>query len=218
MTDDILNKLTRADTVSSLQMEEKVAQSFRALKWEAQRSAYYIDLSTGKSREIDVYARRVIHRRGEGRVTGRPIINLNVVCECKSLSGLNAIFALDAPPARLKGSRRQIQQYSMSDDIELRKFTLALADHIMPHARNDLSSIYKYVLGRVFLNGDEVSIKNCVDVSLSSVDLETSSYRETKVGEDNKEPNKKNPLWDAVQSVLSSSKAVLKRSEDASRS
>src|SRR5690348_9955909 len=81
-------------------MEHLVANCFLERKWPVEQGVYYTDQETGKDREIDVISRHVLERPKPYRSIGAPIINLFVICECKSLSGHNLIF-LKGEPDRL---------------------------------------------------------------------------------------------------------------------
>jgi hypothetical protein len=92
MTGEIRTKLASSDAVASLKMEAFIANCFRARRWPAEQSVYFNDLETGKPREIDVISRQVLQRPQRAKGIGAPLINLSIICECKSLSGHNIIF------------------------------------------------------------------------------------------------------------------------------
>src|SRR4051812_26567596 len=53
--------------VWALRAESKIAENFQSENWDASVGAYYKDSTTGKLREIDVYARRVFSDQSEER-------------------------------------------------------------------------------------------------------------------------------------------------------
>lgn len=92
MTGDIRTKLGSSEAAESLRMESFVAGCFRSRNWPAEQGVYFSDPETGKAREIDVISRHVLTRPARHKNFGAPLINLSVICECKSLSGWNVIL------------------------------------------------------------------------------------------------------------------------------
>jgi hypothetical protein len=91
MTNDIRMMLDASDATESLRMEGLITGYFRSLKWPAEQGVYYSDPDTGKAREIDVICRHMLNRPKRHDVNGAPLINMHVICECKSLSGWNIL-------------------------------------------------------------------------------------------------------------------------------
>lgn len=209
MTGDIKSKLASSEAAESLNMEHLVATCFHARKWPAEQGVYYADPETGKDREIDVISRHHLERPRRYRGSGAPIINLSIICECKSLSGWNVLLRkgeLDWHENRLPGHWAGYENY-ITELIE--KVTIAAA-----FKNCDKSLLYSYFLRRAYPDNKELSYE--LRLLQRPVDLIAAAFRPTKDGSQGRETN--NPLWSAIQSVLSSTKAAERRAVEVMRS
>jgi hypothetical protein len=76
----------------SLESERKLVRLTRSLSWDAVHSFYYSDPSTGKSRELDVFARHS-YKLFEDKIN--PLVRVYLLIECKNIENFNLIFSVD---------------------------------------------------------------------------------------------------------------------------
>jgi hypothetical protein len=91
MTGDIRERLLASDAIQSLEMEARTAAAFRVRGWSSEQGAYYSDPITSKFREIDVLVGKTFHEPSLSRLDD-PVVNLRIICECKSLGGDHVVF------------------------------------------------------------------------------------------------------------------------------
>lgn len=213
MTGDIRSILIASEAVASLRMEAKIAEAFAKSGWYVKRSAYYTDSDTGKIREVDVLASGIFNRPQRRKGTGAPLINFDVFCECKNLSGTNLIFESSPVPK----SQSEIQSYWVGYDFELRAIASAIARDANTKEPAQLQALYEYVVSRAYPH-DGLALRHSVVVPAPPIDLTSRAYRETKGGkmpdENLAEGKKSNPSWNAVLSTLSSIRAAQARTRE----
>ena len=206
MTGNIRTKLASSDAAQSLRMESSIADSFRSHNWPAQQGVYYTDADTGKFREIDVLSRHTLRRPVRTKGIGGPIINLYVLCECKSLSGLNIL---------LKGGdvgshETEVKSYWSGYEEHIRR-TVDLTPKEAPYSNCNRDSLFSYYQRRAY--PDEMELAYPLTLTQPPVDLVATAFRTTKDGSDENRSKSQSidPVWNAIQSVLSSSRAVENR-------
>lgn len=218
MTGDIRAKLATSDAVASLQMEARVASAFEKSQWNVDRSAYYTDLETGKIREIDIYASHIFQKPVKRKGVGQPTMNIDVLCECKNLSGSNVIFAASDPSRldMLMNIRNRMELHWIGQDQNLRDVAVEIAksDDGILKPQASAKDIYDYILKRAYAHTNSV-MWYPASMPPPPVDAISTSFRETKGGElpdtettDGSKLKKNNPVWNSIQSVLSSARAV----------
>jgi len=213
MSGDIQAKLASSEAADSLRMESFVATCFRSRKWPAEQGVYFTDGETGKAREIDVICRHVLERPARHKGIGAPIINLSVICECKSLSGWNVLLSKGAPnPLFGEFENRLIDHWSGHEE-HVREIVELISQE--PSYRNcDKNLLYSYFSRRA--HPDDSQLAYHMRLLQPPVDLIVSAFRATKSGTDERE--KINPIWSAMQSVLSATKAAEARAVETMRS
>jgi hypothetical protein len=122
MADDVHEVLRSSEAADSLRMEMRISKAFERHKWPAEMGIYYTDLDTGKAREIDVYVPQVLERPRKVKGIGGPIINLRILCECKSLRGSNILFSEGSNPPNDIGNT--VMDYWVGNDDDLRQIVL----------------------------------------------------------------------------------------------
>jgi hypothetical protein len=213
MTGSIDEKLFSSPAANSLKVEARVAALLKENKWEAERGVYYPDPETGKLRELDVYGMQVLDKPRASKGTGCPIINLSVFCECKTLSGSNIIFSPSMLP---KWVTNVSIVHWLGTEAQLRRMVLRIADEIETKDNDRIRRIYNYVIERAYPR-DERSLRHHAKVSPPPVDVFSTTFRETKGGELEKEKfgdtNRINPVWSAIRSILAAVEAARKRAK-----
>lgn len=194
-------------------MESFIANCFRSRKWPAEQGVYFQDPETGKAREIDVICRHFLDRPLRRKGVGGPIINFSVISECKSLSGWNVILLKgDAHPTFKEFENRVVDHWTGNEEY-LRELIEQILQY--PAFRNgDSNLLYSYYISRS--HPDDMQLAYHMRLLQPPVDLVASAFRATKSGTDERETN--NPLWSAIQSVLSATKAAKIRAVDTMRS
>jgi hypothetical protein len=89
MNEELFQRLTKSEAVSSLTMEREICETMSANGWRAIRSPYYQDKETNKYKEIDIIASwryQGLYRRKVALLT-----HLSLLIECKSISGYHII-------------------------------------------------------------------------------------------------------------------------------
>ena len=82
-------KLFNSHAVNSLNLETKVYDLFKKLKWNVEHSPYYIDYETNKFREIDITARKYWTSPKSVDLT----CAVNFVVECKTLKDYHIVVS-----------------------------------------------------------------------------------------------------------------------------
>jgi hypothetical protein len=217
MTANIREKLLNSDAAKSLRMEARVGKILEEIGWSVRRSNYYTDLETKKMREMDVYASRVFQNKSRTRI-GHPIINVDLILECKSLSGQNIIFS---KMNRTEiGYRMEMDRWSIGNEEIICDIVRNIIRDYNINSPEIAQKLYKYFMSRAYPN--EMNV-NQMRMTLPELDILSSAFRETKGGDLNDESQdnntgKKSPLWSAVQSCLSAVRAIRVRSEKNLRS
>ena len=197
-------------------MESLVANCFLERNWPAQQGVYYTDLETGKEREIDVISRPVLQRPRRYRGTGAPIINLSVICECKSLSGQSLILVKDTPDQILDN---RISDHWLGYERHIRELVEIIEQGSYIPKLNK-RQLYSYYSSRAYPAGRAIAYN--LRLEPPPVALNATAFRETKGGQiRERETDSKgtaSPLWSAVRSVLSAAKAAENRSASTTRS
>lgn len=205
MKEGFLDRLAKSDAAESLRMEQHIAQCFKKLAWPASQSVHYQDPITQKSREVDVLSSHFLDRPRRYKGIGAPIINVHHVCECKSLSGTNAIVVdgvLDWP------ERDRTIEYWIGYSEFLSEAASTLASSASFPTANR-SAIYSYFSQRAY--PDERAIAFELSLNPPAHKYLAGAFRETKAGDLRRSSEGRsggNPLWSAIQSVLSAAEAV----------
>ena len=213
MTGDIRDKLSGSNAAKSLLMETEVASQFRNRGWESQQGVYFTDVSTGKLREIDVFAEQVLKRPERYKGIGGPLINIHVFCECKSLRNSNIIFSGTIPPSRRES---RMQHYWIGVDDDMRHLVRNIAKEIRNLQSRQVQSLYEYFCDRAYHG--EFGVAHALKLTAPPVDLVATAFRETKGGEDmhaaKSGEDRISPFWSAIRSSLSAVEASSKRSRE----
>jgi hypothetical protein len=192
-------------------MEKRIADVFALHKWKAERGVYYTDRSTGKLREIDVYAAQVFERPRRVKGTGAPLVNLDIVCECKSLGGSNIIFSNGSVPEHCNNS----MSYWIGNDIV--KFVTMTAEAYGISDKKKLRNIYAYASERAYPRGG-MALRSPVNIPPPPVSIIARAFRETKCGKISKDKvfgkNGISPLWNAIMSCLSTMDSLRNRTAE----
>lgn len=215
MTGDIRAKLASSEAAESLRMESLIASCFRSLKWPAEQGVYYSDPETGKDREIDVISRHILERPRRQKNVGAPLINLSVICECKSLSGWNVL---------LQHGEREFHENMVGDHWSGHDERISeLIELILSrpaYRKSDGHLLYSYYSHRAHPDNRQLTL----DLKLLQppVDLVATAYRATKSGAEEKprlsDREIMNPIWSTIRSILSATKAVELSSSGATKS
>jgi hypothetical protein len=212
MNNDLHNTLLSSKAADSLRMELQIAKYFQNRNWRAQLGVYYPDPDTKKDREIDVFCRHLLDRPRRHKGTGAPIINLHVICECKSLSAYNILF--------IEGEReRHVDDRLVNHWSGYEKNIREMIDSISgkpPYLDSDIRKLYRYFSDRAYPPPEEREISFLLRLYPPPNGFTATSFRETK-GHDEAERTA-SPLWGAIRSVISATKAAQFRSEQTTRS
>lgn len=216
MAGDIQNNLHRSEAAESLRMEMRIAKIFERHKWPAETGMYYTDINTGKPREIDVYVQQVFERPQRVKGIGGPILNLYIFCECKSLKGSNILFSQGKMPEH---SRNTVMDYWVGNETELREIVLGIAEQMRIEHHAKIKALYDYAVGRAYAYEGR-ALRMPVSMPPPPVDLISRAFRETKGGEIKNDHTSDqgviSPLWNAIRSSLSATKAVAARARSTS--
>lgn len=213
MNEDIRTKLAASEAAESLRMEYFVTNCFLERKWPAQQGVYYTDLETGKEREIDVISRHLLERPKRYRGTGAPIINLSIICECKSLSGQNLILQKGDADSLMENYVSN--QWSGHEDHIRELVEIVGQDSYYP--KPNRRQLYSYYSGRAYPEGR--GIAHNLRLRPPPMALNVGAFRETKGGQTReRELDTASPFWSAIRSVLSATKAAEDRFVKAMRS
>ena len=202
------DKLFSSDAAESLRMEHFISKCFHSLKWPAEQGVYFTDRLTKKAREIDVICRHVFQQRVHESAIGAPLINLSVICECKSLSGWNILLQ--------KGGRdwheiRMVPMWSGYEDHTKEIVEQIVSDPFFGACNPN--ALYSYYVERAFPDG--LALVHELDLIQPPVSLIANSFRPTKGGrhEQNRgDRDASNPVWNAMRSVLDATTAIKERS------
>lgn len=214
MTGSIEDILLGSDAAKSMRMEARIVDAFTKAKWVAQRSKYYTDVDTNKPREIDVYSRGTFTDPQKYEGTGIPILSVDVFCECKTLSGSNVIFSEGVPD---KYSRRNIDSYWIGNSSEIREIASQFLLESNIEDPEIWRSVHQYTLDRAYPN-DGRAINAPVSMRPPPVDMIAHAFRETRNGsnqEKGPDGTRQNPIWSAILSSISATKAARKKTKDA---
>lgn len=200
MTREFVAKLSSSDVVNSLRMEAKVCQLLIDHGWDASRSAYYIDESTGKLREIDIHARKYVSDDSRMRKgTNAPLVDLSLFVECKSLAGKNIIFTVDDEPEYNHG----LDRYWVGYDEEIRLILNTMADALSIEAIDSKRMLYRYLTKQAY---DIIPASDLpTQLPSPSVDIVSRSFRETRDGTSKEKDtqNGESVVWKAALRLFS---------------
>jgi hypothetical protein len=190
-------------------MEQAVVSSLRKRNWPAEQAVYFKDPETAKEREIDVLSRHVLDRPRRHQGAGGPIINISVICECKSLAAYNLVLLRGNPDPIL--DNRMITHWS-GQEQHIRELVEIIGRNPY-YSKTNKKQLYSYYLSRAYSEGRWIA--GNLKLSPPPIALTAVAFRETKGGEDRgKEPTDQrtaSPFWGAIRSVLSATKAAEKR-------
>jgi hypothetical protein len=143
---------------------------------------------------------------------GAPIINIYVVCECKSLSGSDVLLS----PGEFNSpfDSRMIGDWS-GYDRHMRELVEFIAqDPTFPNCNKNL--LYSYFRDRAY--PDDLELVYDLKLPSPQIELTATAFRETKGGRDDKDrPDRVSPLWNAFQSVLAATTALEARTLETMR-
>ncbi|MDR4306651.1 hypothetical protein IHQ68_08475 [Chelatococcus sambhunathii] len=218
MAGNIEDVLRNSDGLKSILNEAKIAFFFRKKGWPSEQSKYYVDQDTGKLREIDVFASKHYSPPRLAPSDGSPIININVVCERKSLDNLNIIF--HSPPPDLLW-RNSLEHFWLGWIEELRDITLQIATDFSISDVRIINRVHDYLTARAYpINSRALCVH--VDLTPPPVDIQVTAFREARgaksFSDDTIEDARVGPLWNAIRANLSAIKAVRTQASIATRS
>lgn len=200
MTGDIQTKLVSSEAAELLRMEKFIADCFRSHGWPAEQGVYFTDPESRKVREVDVLSRQVLDRPRRHTGVGSPLINLSIICECKSLSGWNVLLQKGDLDRVLEN--RLVDHWSGFDEHVMEIVDLMSQER--DYRKCDKRLLYSYYNGRAYPDGLELACH--MTLLQPAVDLIATAFRATKGGSDEREAI--NPFWSAIQSVLSATTAA----------
>jgi hypothetical protein len=177
VNEDIRTKLGSSEAAESLRMEYFVARCFQKRKWPAQQGVYYNDPETGKEREIDVISRHVLQRPKRYRGTGVPIINISVICECKSLSGQNLILLKGNPDGF---PENHLTNHWLGREKHIKELVEIIGQESY-YPKSNRRRLYSYYSGRAYPEG--LGIAHNLRLKPPPVALNATAFRETKGGQ-----------------------------------
>jgi hypothetical protein len=190
-------------------MECSVANSLRERNWPAEQGVYFKDLETEKEREIDVISRHLLDRPRRRRGTGGPIINLSVICECKSLSAYNLVLLGGNPDPLIDD--RMITHWS-GEEKNIRELVEAIGQNPY-YPKTDKKQLYSYYSTRAYAEGRWIA--RYLRLDPPPVALNAVAFRETKGGEDrgkeSTDQRTASPFWSSIRSVISATRAAEER-------
>jgi hypothetical protein len=166
-------------------------------------------------REIDVICRHILERPRRHKGIGAPLINLSIICECKSLSGWNVLL--------VKGDRafyeNKVISHWLGHEENLEEIVESISQQTS-YQRCDKNLLYSYFSTRA--HPDHMQVAYPLVLLQPPVELIATSFRATKGGENERyrsnERETINPFWSAIRSVLSATKAAKIRAAKLSRS
>jgi len=216
VTDDIRTKLASSEAAESLRMEYFVASCFHKHKWPAQQGVYYKDPETGKEREIDVLSHHALLRPQRYRGTGGPKINISILCECKSLSGHNLVLLRGNPDPLFE---RHVRNHWSGEEQHIREL-VAVIGQTPYYSQLSKKELYSYYGKRAYPEGRGIAYQ--LRLRPPPVALVANAFRETKGGQvrgkELDDQGTASPLWSAIRSVLSATRAAENRFLAAMRS
>ncbi len=176
MTGDIKSILENSDAVASLRMEGAVADVFRKAGWATSRSVYYVDGDTQKTRETDVVALKMLDRPKRRKGIGAPVVNVKIVCECKSFIGSNILFFDEGPSKHVFtpehfwiGAEREVENIlrQLRDVLKIERIaeTTSLMDYFYERAYLDNGRGLNSVLNNYLPPVDIVRIRHKITAS-----------------------------------------------------
>lgn len=217
MTGNIKESLEKSEAVASLRMEGAVAELFRTAGWETSRNVYYIDGETAKIRETDVLAKKTLDWPRRRKGIGAPIVNIKIVCECKSLSSSNIIFHDDENHSH----PTQPKHFWIGSEEEVKSILKQLRTIVKMEKIAEITLLTDYFYERAYMNHEQ-GLNSILRNYLPPVDIVTRAWRETKDGKLKEVESGNglvgNPMWNAIRSAMSASEAVLKNTREASLS
>jgi hypothetical protein len=213
MTGNIKDILISSDAAKSLMMERRIAKIFHENGWPAERSVYYTDIETNKTREIDVISRHVLRKPEKYKDNRSPYMNITSYCECKSLNGTNIIFSEEdeVKSDKLNLSPESLYTYWIGRETEVEEMAVSIAEKLRPNDPNIVKSIYQYMMSRSY--PDETALLSPTYIKPPPVDIIAAAFRETKGQKSTSEnaDNKISPVWSAARSTLSAVQAGMQR-------
>jgi hypothetical protein len=211
MTGDIREKLFNSETAETIRMESSISDFLSRMKWEVVPSYYYTDLSTEKLREIDVYALRTFHVPRLKKFIGAPLVNVHLICECKTLSGSNVIVV----PSRTKQNFKRVLKFWIGYNDNIRQISSLIYKAFQIGNVSSKKEIYDFLLNKAYPHEEQFvssPIGAAVNISLPKVDVECNIFRETKSGAELKEGE--SSVWRTTQSLFSSTDAIFKSEKE----
>jgi hypothetical protein len=187
-------------------MEDFVASCFRSRNWPAEQSVYFTDPETEKTREIDVMSRHLLTRPRRHEGLGMPLINLSILCECKSLSGWNVLLLKGKAQPLLEKREARIPYHWSGLEQHIRE-SIELISQDPAFHKCDRNLLHSYFYSRAY--PDEKQLAYHMALLQPPVDLIATAFRATKGGADERESV--NPIWSAIQSTLSATEAAKKQ-------
>lgn len=190
---DIESKLRASKSIETLALEASITAELNELGWNASHGMFYLDILTGKSRELDVIAYQIWERDDGPHETS---CTLRLLIECKSAIDFHIVFA--STPQNM--SRNILAGWWIGDRAVSITTFAALADAGIEPA--DLADLREYC-DTLAHEGD----------SLDPLPLRTSqvgtTFRETNVGAEKDLDS--SVLWRAILTLRSATEALRRR-------
>jgi hypothetical protein len=189
--DSLRELLTKSESFNSLRQEQEIHETFANIGWRSVHGAYYKDLQTGKTREIDVIAMQVWERRLRN---SEQIIRVKVLVEAKSMKGFHLIFS-DSRGIGYSGAEHCL--WFGYDEILQRRLKDELLEHGL--AADQVSAGVKKFSEIAFPR--DTALVSRLLIEPSPATHSSSAFRETNIANAKELDN--SVLWRAGQSLFS---------------
>lgn len=199
--EDIKSRLLKSAALESLRAEQEVVAAFKRVDncWLVDHAPSYRDVTTGKSREIDVRARRSWTK---GRGVTSHWANLDVLVEVKSLKGFHLVFA--AEPNDRAGDPVQAGWIG---------YAIERMVHVLREGgvgQQLISDLEARLTDLAYPNGTMVA--RSLMIKPPNAPVYATAFRETNIGS-SKELDS-SVLWKAIQSLSSAVDSYRQRLDD----
>lgn len=194
----IRKKLLKSQAVKSLQSEQNIHGIVNQLGWESVHSAFYIDVNTGKHRELDVVGKRSWHCKLKKQTTHAV---LSLLIEAKSAVNYHLIFS------PLKNSPKWENNHSYWVGRDERHTLNKRVDQLLNKGLSELQvKIIKEKLQSIAWPR-ETMLPGRLSVKPPPAPVYSSSFRETNIGNERELNN--SVMWNASQSLKTAMSSLI---------
>lgn len=208
MIGDIEDRLLSSDAVRSLSMEAEVTDVLSCQGWNATQGAYYNDPVTSKAREIDVHAYKVFLSSKGKNQTKNPIVDIDLLVECKNLSGYNLVFN------SMREVERRVPMYWTGFGEEISHLINKIIQVRPDLNAKQISAIREHFVRRGY--PDDLAIAGYGRLCAPTIAATASAFRETDTK--NIRDENSSVIWKASITLLSATDSIISKRADRSRS